>query len=299
MSMQWQGVIPAITTGFKPDLTVDYEFIANHVAWLVDKGCTGIIANGSLGEANTLRFEEKIQILKTCVSAVGDRIPIVSGIGALTTQEAMALAQEAEAVGCRGLMVLPPYQYSTDWREMKAHVVGVMKAVEISCMLYNDPSTYGTDFLPEQIAELAGEFSNLHAVKEASTDVRRITAIRALVGERLSVAVGMDDISLEGITAGSTSWVSGTANALPTECVALFNYAIQGNYDQAFHLYKWILPLLRLNTVPKYVQVTKLLQKIVSWGNTIVRPPRLEVEGSELEEALNTINTTLATRPQL
>lgn len=297
--MQWKGVMPAITTGFKKDLTIDGSHITRHVNWLVDNGCTGIVANGTLGEATSLSFDEKIQVLQTCIEVVGARVPVVSGIGALTTAQAVALAQKAASVGCSGLMVLPPYLYSTDWHEMKAYVAAVIEATELPCMLYNDPVAYGTDFLPEQIAELAGEHSNLCAVKEATTDVRRITAIRALVGERLSIAVGMDNVLVEGIAAGAIGWVAGTANALPTECVALFNYAIQGDCDKAFHLYKWIMPLMRLNAVPKFVQMTKLMQSVVGWGNTTVRPPRLELEGTELQTALNIIKTALSQRPKL
>jgi len=297
--MEWKGVIPAITTGFKKDLTLDGEHMTRHINWLVDQGCTGIIANGSLGEAASLSFDEKIKVLETCVATVGDRVPIISGVGAITTEQAVIIAKKAEEIGCRGLMVLPPYLYSTDWREMKTHVGAVIEATELPCMLYNDPSTYGTDFLPEQIGELAHEHSNLSAVKEATTDVRRITAIRALVGKRLSLAVGMDDVLLEGIAAGATCWVAGTANALPTECLALFNYAIQGNYEQAFNLYKWILPLMRLNAVPKFVQMTKLMQAVVGWGNPTVRPPRLELQGEELEEAQSLIKTALKNIPKL
>ena len=104
----------------------------------------------------------------------------------------------------------------------------------------------------------------------------------------------MDDVLLEGVAAGATSWVAGTANALPKECVSLFNHAIQGNYDQAFHLYQSIMPLMRLNAVPKFVQMTKLLQQAVGQGNTFVRPPRLEVVGEELEAALEIVHTTLS-----
>lgn len=297
--MQWKGVMPAITTGFKQDLTLDTEHIANHVNWLVDNGCAGIVANGTLGEATSLSFDEKIQVLQTCISAIGDRVPVISGIGAMTTKQAVALAEKAASIGCSGLMVLPPYQYSTDWYEMKAHVATVIATTELPCMLYNDPSAYGTDFLPEQIAELAEEHCNLCVVKEATTDVRRITAIRALLGERLSIAVGMDDVLVEGVAAGATSWVAGTANALPRESVLLFNYAIQGNDDKAFNLYKWMMPLMRLNAVPKFVQMTKLMQETVGRGNTVVRPPRLELEGTELQTALDIIKTALSQRPEI
>ncbi|MEG4836969.1 dihydrodipicolinate synthase family protein [Microcoleus sp. B9-D4] len=299
MKMQWKGVMPIITTSFRKDLSIDREFMAKHTYWLVDNGCTGIVVNGTLGEASTLSFDEKIQNIQTCVSAVGDRVSIVSGTGGINTAEAVAFAKRSEEVGCSGLMILPPYQYSPDWREMKTHLVAVIEATKLPCMLYNDPSSYQSDLLPEQIAELANEHSNVQTVKEATGDVRRITAIRALLGERLSPTVGLDSFLVEGIAAGAICWVAGLANALPKESVALYNYAVHGDYEKAFNLYRWFLILAGLNVGHKFVQTTKLIQESVGWGNTLVRPPRLELVGSELEEAHNIIKTALANRPKL
>jgi 4-hydroxy-tetrahydrodipicolinate synthase len=297
--MHWHGVMPAITTQFKPDLTVDHDFVARHVRWLAESGCTGIVPLGSLGEGATLSFHEKAEVLKTCITALNGRAPVVAGISSLSTAEAVRLAQEADRVGCQGLMVLPPYVYSTDWREMKAHVQAVIRATNLPCMLYNNPIAYGTDFLPEQIAELAAEHPNLHAVKESSADVRRITALRGLVGDHLAIFVGVDDLIVEGIRAGATGWIAGLVNALPKESVALFNYALAGQMEQARKLYNWFLPLLRMDTVPKFVQLIKLVQSQVGMGNTLVRPPRLALEGRELDEALTIIKHALASRPSV
>src|SRR5215470_3197718 len=237
--MNWKGVMPAITTCFANDLAVDHRFMAEHCLWLLDNGCTGIVALGSLGEGATLSFEEKQEVLRTCVKAVGDRGPVVASISALTTAEAVALTRAATDIGCDGLMVLPPYVYKGDWREMKTHVAAVFEATHLSCMLYNNPIAYGTDFLPEQISELATEHENFHSVKESSTDVRRVTAIRALTGDRLAIFVGVDDAILEGIAAGACGWVAGLADALPRESVDLFNHGIAGRAAEAFELYRW------------------------------------------------------------
>ena len=177
--MNWKGVLPAITTNLAADLTVDHAALAVHCRWMIDSGCTGLVVCGSLGEAATLSFDEKIAIVRTSVAAVAGRAPVVLGIASLSTLEAVALAKAAEQAGAQGLMVLPPYVYSSDWREMKAHVSAVIAATKLSCLLYNNPPAYKTDFLPEQIAELASLHPNLHAVKESSGDTRRVTAIQA------------------------------------------------------------------------------------------------------------------------
>ena len=295
--MNWAGVMPAITTCFDENLEIDHEFTARHVKWLVENGCTGIVTNGSLGEGGTLTLDEKIALWKTCVAAVGDKVPIVAAIASMTTDDAIVQARAARDAGCVGLMVLPPYIYRGDAREMKHHISAVCGATELSCMLYNNPVAYGTDFLPEQIAEMASEIQNLHAVKESSTDVRRITAIRALTGDRLKIFVGVDDVIVEGINAGATGWIAGLVSAFPKESVDLFNYALNGEAEKARRIYEWFLPMLRLDTVPKFVQLIKLVQEKVGWGSTRVRPPRLELVGQELEETLKIIDTAIATRP--
>lgn len=295
MTMQWQGVLPAITTPFREDFTVDHDFLARHAQWLVDAGCKGIVALGSLGEGATLTFDEKVEVLHTCVRAVGTRVPVVAAIAALSTFEAVRLAHAAKNTGCQALMILPPYVYSTDWREMKAHVEAVLRGTALSCMLYNNPIAYRTDFLPEQVAELASEHENLHAVKESSADVRRVTAIRALIGDRLQINVGVDDAIVEGIDAGAVGWIAGLVNAMPKESVNLFDGAMRG--DDVDALYHWFLPLLRLDTVPKFVQLIKLVQAEVGMGSARVRPPRLALEGAERDEALRVIRRALKERP--
>jgi len=297
--MKWQGVLPAMTTAFKPDYTVDHAFVARHASWLVDNGCTGIVALGSLGESATLRFDEKVAILETLVTALDGKVPVVAGIASLSTLDAVDLAQAAADVGCSGLMVLPPYVYASDWREMKAHVQPVIRATKLSCMLYNNPVSYKTDFLPDQIKELAAANPNLHAVKESSADVRRVTALKAICGDRLKLFVGVDDLIVEGVRAGAVGWIAGLVNAFPRESVALYNYAMRGEQKKADALYNWFLPLLRMDTVPKFVQLIKLVQQEVGMGNARVRAPRLELAGAELNEALQVIRHALENKPQL
>ncbi len=294
--MNWKGVIPAITTPFNADLRVDHGFLAEHARWLVDSGCTGLVPLGSLGEGATLTPSEKRQVLETCVRTVGERVPVVPGISSLSTAEAVALAQDARQIGCAGLMVLPPYVYSSDWREMRAHVAAVLEATELPCLLYNNPVAYRTDFTPEHVAELALAHPNLEAVKESSTDVRRVTGIRALA-DRLDVLVGVDDAIVEGIAAGAAGWIAGLVNAFPAESVALYRLARDGERDEAEALYRWVLPLLRMDTVPTFVQLIKLAQQQVGRGSERVRPPRLALEGAERKEALAVIEQALATRP--
>jgi 4-hydroxy-tetrahydrodipicolinate synthase len=303
MKVSWRGVIPAISTRFNSDLSIDHGFFAEHANWMVDAGCTGLVPLGSLGEGATLTFEEKVGLLQTAVKAVGSRVPIIPGIASLSTAEAVRLARAAQDSGCSGLMVLPPYIYSTDWREMKAHVAAVIEATSLPVMLYNNPPAYTTDFLPEHVAELAGEYANLEAVKESSADVRRVAALRALLGDRLNILVGVDDCIVEGVLAGANGWIAGLVNAFPAESVTLFEQAVRlregsGDHTTVEKLYYWFLPLLRMDNGPKFVQLIKLAQEMVGMGSARVRPPRLELTGVELEAAQKTLALALEQRPR-
>jgi 4-hydroxy-tetrahydrodipicolinate synthase len=301
MTMQqrdWAGVFSAITTPFAPDLSVDHAFLREHARWLVDNGCTGIVPLGSLGESATLAFDEKIAILESCVAAVGGRVPVVAGVAGLSTIECVSLARRAAAVGCDGLMVLPVYVYRGDWRETEAHFSAVIEATPLSCMLYNNPIAYGTDVTAEQLAELA-RHDNLQAVKESSGDVRRVTAVLERLGNRLEVFAGLDDMIVESVAMGAAGWIAGLVNALPLESVRLFELAKSDRWAEARALYDWFLPLLRLDTLPKFVQLIKLVQAEVDRGSARVRPPRLEVTGEEYDWAIGLIRERLSMRPRL
>lgn len=292
----WAGVFPAVTTPFGPDGQVDEAFLARHVTWLLDAGCRGVVALGSLGEGATLSFEEKVRVLEVCRTVTIDRVPLVAAISGLSTAECVALAHEAARVGCEGLMVLPPYVYRGDWRETEAHFSAVLDATPLSCILYNNPIAYGTDLSAEQVGELARKHRNVHALKESSGDVRRITAVRALLGERLALFAGLDDMILEAMAVGADGWVAGLVNALPSESVTLFDLAKAGRIEEALRLYAWFLPLLRFDTVPKFVQLIKLVQAEVGMGCEAVRAPRLALSAVEKKDALKTIRQSLTHR---
>ena len=292
----WAGVFPAITTPFQADLSVDYETFRSQARWLVECGCNGIVALGSLGEAPALTREEKVELLKQARRSLDGKAPVVAGISAFSTAEAVWLAKEAHRAGVDGLMVLPPLVYRGDWRETRAHLGAIFQATPLSAMLYNNPVAYGTDILPEQIIELRAQHPNFHAVKESSGDIRRITSLKA--DDSLEIFVGMDDVVVESVAAGATGWIAGLVNAFPEESVRLFKLAQSGPSPELDTLYAWFLPLLRLDTVPKFVQLIKQVQEERGGPSARVRPPRLELMGPEREDVALLTHKSLANRPR-
>ena len=288
----WAGVFPAITTPFGGDGAVDHDALGRHVRWLLDAGCNGIVPLGSLGEGATLTTDEKLAILRTCRAASAGRAPLIPGVSGLATAACVDLARDAADIGCDALMVLPPYVYPGDDRETGAHFDAVIAATPLPCMIYNNPIAYGVDLGPERIRALADRHPNVRAVKESSGDVRRITALREVLGDRLALFAGLDDMVVEALAMGADGWVAGLVNALPEASVRLFDLAA-ARRDEAADLYRRFLPLLRMDIVPKFVQLIKLVQAEVGRGSPRVRPPRLELAGAELDRALATIRASL------
>jgi 4-hydroxy-tetrahydrodipicolinate synthase len=208
-------------------------------------------------------------------------------------------ARRAANAGARGLLVLPPYVYHGDREETHAHFSSILGATNLPCMLYNNPAAYGIDVDPAQVLELAREYPTLTGVKESGGDVRKIAALRSLLGARTCVAVGLDEAILEGLRAGAGGWVAGLANALPDESAALFEAGRQGDWGRASALYDWFLPLLRMDTGPKFVQRIKLVQEELGQGSSRVRPPRLELREPDRTAALETLRGCLGRRPVL
>jgi 4-hydroxy-tetrahydrodipicolinate synthase len=262
-------------------------------------GCAAIITPGSLGEGGLLSMNEKRMLWFRAVEALPPEVPVVAAVGACGTREAVEIARAAAECGCRGLMVLPPYAYRGDWREMRAHFGRVIEATPLGCMLYNNPVAYGVDVLPAQVEELVHAHPNLHAVKESSGDVRRFTAIRSLVGDRVALFVGIDDMVLEGVAAGAEGWVAGLVNGFPAESVRLFELARDGRLDEAEELYRWFLPLLRLDAVPEFVHLVKLAQARAGWGTERVRQPRLPLDRPARDQAMCVIDACMRVRPAI
>lgn len=294
--MTWSGVWPALTTPFDASLEVDLRFLEGQVRWLLESGCAGVVVLGSLGEAPALTAEEKAKIVESAVRTAG-RMPVLVGISAYSTTDAVRIARAAEGWGASGLMVLPPYVYRGDAREVRAHFSQVFQATQLPCMLYNNPVAYGTDVMPDDIEALARDHPNLVAIKESSGDVRRITDLGFRLGSRVDRFVGIDDQILDGMAAGATGWVAGLANALPRESIELFQAMRAGRSADALERYRWFLPLLRLDADPKFVQLIKLVQQEVGRGSARVRPPRLELHGDELDRTRRLIQAALANRP--
>jgi len=237
-------------------------------------------------------------LLRAVVRHVKGRIPVLSGVAEYTTALACRFARDAEQAGLDGLMVLPCMVYNSDSRETVAHYRAVAAASQLPIMIYNNPVSYKVDISPETFAELADE-PKFVAIKESSENVRRITDIKNVCGDRYLLFCGVDDLVLESIVLGATGWVSGLVNAFPAENRLLWDLALAGNFEEALKVYRWYTPLLHLDTHVKLVQYIKLAAQECGFGSELTRAPRLPLVGEERERVLRIIREGIRTRPQV
>ena len=295
---RWHGVFPAMPTQFRPDFSVDHEATLRHVMQMVDAGVHGIVMMGTIGENNSLLPEERRELLRATVKAVGGRVPVLTGVSELTTAGACRFAADAAGLGADGVMLMPAMAYRADAREAVAHYRAVAKATPLPLLCYNNPKSYHVDLTPALMHELE-DLENIVAVKEASGDVRRITDLVNEFGDRFAIFAGTDDIVLESVMLGAVATVFGLVCGFPAETLRMWDLAVKGEWEQARAIYRWFMPLLHLDDHPKLVQYTKLVSQECGSGTELTRPPRLPIVGEERERVLNIIRTASASRPVL
>jgi len=280
MKVTWQGVYPAVTTQFNEDGSINFLSTQKMIDSLINEGVHGIIALGSVGENCSLTRDEKIAVLKAVQEVVNGRVPVLSGVAETTTQFAIEYAIICQQLGIDGLMVLPGMVYRSTEQEAIHHYQQISRQCALPIMIYNNPVTYGVDVSLDGMGVLAAE-PNIVAIKEATTDTRRISELYSRFGDRFIVFGGVDDIALESLMLGCTGWISGLTNVFPKESVAIFKLAQQGRFKEALEIWRWFLPLLRLDTVPTLVQCIKFCEQLAGRGCEITRAPRMPLQGEE------------------
>lgn len=291
-------MLPAATTQFHSDHSLNIPATLEHLDKMIEAGVHGLIMLGTVGENCSLEYGEKLEVLGATVKHVAGRVPVLSGVAEYTTRLACRFAADAARLGVDGLMVLPAMVYKSDPRETMAHFRAVARASDRKIMVYNNPVSYSVDITPEMFLELADE-PRFVAIKESSENVRRITDLKNLCGDRYTLLCGVDDLVLESIMLGAVGWVSGLVNAFPAENRLLWDLATAGRWEEAREVYRWYTPLLHLDTHVKLVQYIKLAQQECGLGSEQVRAPRLPLVGDERERILAIIRKGIATRPKL
>lgn len=295
-SCTWSGVFPAATTQFDTDLEVDVPATQRVQKALLQDGVQGLVLMGTVGEGNSLTAEEKRTVLSAAVEVSEGKVPVIAGVSEFTTATAVRFARDAERLGASGLMVLPAMVYVPTAAELEFHFRAVADATGLPIMLYNNPPSYRVTIDLATLGRLA-DVPNIVALKESAPDSRRFTDIINAFGDRFVLFAGLDDYAFEALTLGAKGWVSGLTNAFPLESLQLFEALRDGDLTRARRLYRWFMPLLRLDSEPDLVQTIKLAEQVMGRGSERVRPPRLTLSGERRAAVLALIERARTTRP--
>lgn len=290
--------MPAITTQFTADDNLDLAAFTINLNAQVNAGASGIILGGTLGEASTLSPEEKNTLVATTLKEVGDRAAVILNIAEQSTKAAIDAAQNAEAQGANGLMLLPPMRYKATDRETVTYFKAVAEATSLPIMIYNNPVDYKIEVTLDMFEELKA-YENINAVKESTRDITNITRMRSRFGDRFSILCGVDTLAMEALVMGADGWVAGLVDAYPEETCAIYHYVKAGEIDKALDIYRWFMPLLELDISPQLVQNIKLCEVATGLGTGHVRAPRLPLEGDEKRRVLDIIDTAMKSRKDI
>lgn len=270
----WHGVLVATALPLRTDLSIDFDAYAEHVQFLAEAGCHGVVPNGSLGEYQTLDRDERARVVATAMEVAAGQpgeFSVVPGVAAYGALEARGWAEQAAEAGCPAVMLLPPTGYRADHEAVAAHFREVAK-VGLPIVAYNNPFDTKVDLTPALLARLHRE-GLIFAVKEFSGDPRRLYEITELA-PALEVIAGSDDVVVELVIAGACGWIAGVANALPAQCMMLWEAATRGEVDTAVSTYRRLHPLLRWDSKPEFVQAIKLAMDLTGRYGGPCRPPR-------------------------
>lgn len=291
--MRLEGILVPHVTPFAKNGEIDEIALKKLIHFWLDNGLHGLVTLGSNGEAVYLSREERKKVLEIVVDTINGEIPIVAGTGSASTIETITLTKDAIDVGVDAALVVSPYYFKPNDRELFEHYAKVIQAVDIPVILYNVPKFTGYDMNLHVIEKLIDEFSQIIGVKESSGLIGKITELVRLVGDRVSILAGTGDLILPTFIMGGSGAIVAIANVAPKLCVELYQMFNRGEIDKAKSLQ---IKLTYLNEVivKKFNQLSAIKEALNTLGLPAGYPrlpalPLYEDEKREIERTLNFI----------
>jgi dihydrodipicolinate synthase/N-acetylneuraminate lyase len=277
-----RGILAAVTTPFTEDGSeIDEPALQHQVERLVSAGIHGIVPTGTTGEFTTLSAEEYRRVIELYVKGADGRIPVVAGIGALSTQGAIDLAQHAETVGADAIMLVPPFYDPLDLSTLKSFLSAVAGSISIPIVYYNVPGATGIQLTAAELAEL-GDIDGVDYIKNTSDDAVGLAELLAARTDRIKAFNGWDTLTFFGIASGAEASVWGTAGVVPELAVEFWEaLAEKKDLDRARELWKHLWAISDFLESVNYVAGIKAGLELIGEP---VGPARLPIQPLPAEE---------------
>lgn len=238
------GACTALVTPFL-DGKVNYPMMEQLLRRQIDAGITAVVISGTTGESPTLSDDEKTELFYRCKQYAGNACKIIAGTGSNSTEHAISLCVAAEEAGVDALLVVTPYYNKATPDGLFAHYLTIAHSVSLPIILYNVPTRTSVD-IPVNVYQRLSRVPNIVGVKEASSDITKITRIRLACGENFAIWTGNDDQIVPAIASGASGVISVISNIYPIETEAMCHAALSGDYETASALQRELLPLIDL-----------------------------------------------------
>ncbi|MBN1832903.1 MAG: 4-hydroxy-tetrahydrodipicolinate synthase [Deltaproteobacteria bacterium] len=237
----FKGSIVAIVTPLRNN-ELDEEAYRELIEFQIEKGTSAIVPAGTTGESATLSMKEHARVLDVAVKAVNKRVPVIAGTGGNNTNEAIELTAHAKKVGADATLQVTPYYNKPTQEGLYQHFKAVAKAAALPQVLYNVPGRTSVNLLPTTVARLA-ELPEVVAIKEASGNLVQMAEIVNLVGDKIALLSGDDNLTLPVLALGGTGVISVVANIVPRDTADMVSAWERGDYARSKDLFYKLLPL--------------------------------------------------------
>ncbi|OWQ91684.1 4-hydroxy-tetrahydrodipicolinate synthase [Sphingopyxis witflariensis] len=268
----FSGSIPALVTPFR-DGAFDAPAFKRFVDWQIGEGTSALVPCGTTGESATLGFDEHYQVIDCCIEAAAGRVPVIAGCGSNDTATAVRHMRYAQAAGAAAALVVAPYYNRPSQDGILAHFKALADASDLPIVVYNVPGRTVTDISTETMCKLA-EIASVVAIKDASGDLARVTALRAGAGRNFCQLSGNDDLWLPHASLGGVGCISVTANVAPRLCAEFASAVAAADWVRALTLHERLFALhnaMFSDTSPAPVKYA--LSRVHDWFDPEVRLP--------------------------
>lgn len=275
----FKGSLVALVTPFKED-RIDEKKLVDLVEWHISQGTDGLVPVGTTGESSTLSHKEHARVIEVVVRAARGRVPVMAGTGSNSTEEAIALTQEAKELGANAVLSVNPYYNRPTQEGLKAHFSAIARSCSIPIVLYNIPSRTGVTMTPATVVALAEQNKNIIGIKEATGSMDQTSEIIHKLDDRFVVLSGDDSLTLPLMSIGASGVISVAANLVPKEVAELCALCLNQKFREAQKLHLQLFPLIKalfLETNPAPIKAA--MQEAGLLENDKLRLPLVSVTG--------------------
>ncbi len=287
--MKYQGLYTAIVTPFR-DNKVDTAAFKALVEAQIAGGVDGIVPVGTTGESPTLTHSEHMEVIRLAIEYAAGRCQIIAGTGSNSTEEAIEMTKEAEAMGADGTLQVCPYYNKPSQEGLYRHFRAIAECSKLPVLLYSIPGRSGIEIAVDTVARLAKDCPTITAIKEAGGSVERVNQLVQAVPEGFAVLSGDDGLTVPFISCGAVGLVSVTSNVAPAQMKELVDTALSGDGKKALALQKKYYPLMKglmsLDVNPVPIKAALALRGDISWELRLPLAPLAEAKHEALRDLL-------------